>query len=69
MLRPGAGARPGDRSGRNREAGAVIERIVVPLDGSAAAEAAIPHALCVAGAFGAELVLARAPALRARPTV
>ena len=34
-----------------------IERIVVPLDGSPLAEAALPHAAAIARAFGAEVLL------------
>lgn len=34
-----------------------IERIVVPLDGSPLAEAALPHAAAIATAFGAEVLL------------
>lgn len=37
----------------------MIKRVVLPLDGSVAAETAIPHALCMAGAFEAGLLLAR----------
>jgi nucleotide-binding universal stress UspA family protein len=41
------------------EAGAVYKRILLPLDGSAMAEQALPHALAVASHFGAELILLR----------
>lgn len=37
----------------------MIDRVLVPLDGSALAEQALPHALAVARAFGAELLLLR----------
>jgi nucleotide-binding universal stress UspA family protein len=45
---------PADRvAGRRR----TIERIVVPLDGSTTAECALPHALAIARAFDAKVVL------------
>lgn len=37
----------------------MVDRVLVPLDGSALAEQALPHALTVARAFGAELLLLR----------
>lgn len=37
----------------------MIRRVLVPLDGSAAAEAALGHGVAIAAAFGAELVLLR----------
>ncbi|HEU4455125.1 MAG TPA: universal stress protein [Longimicrobium sp.] len=37
----------------------MVERILVPLDGSALAEQALPHALAVARAFGSEVLLLR----------
>ncbi len=39
----------------------MIQRILVPLDGSAIAEQALPHAATLARAFDASLVLARVP--------
>jgi nucleotide-binding universal stress UspA family protein len=37
----------------------MIDRVLVPLDGSSLAEQALPHALSVARAFGAEIILLR----------
>jgi nucleotide-binding universal stress UspA family protein len=37
----------------------MIDRVLVPLDGSALAEQALPHALAVARAFGGEVILLR----------
>ena len=37
----------------------MIDRVLVPLDGSALAEQSLPHALAVARAFGAEVILLR----------
>lgn len=37
----------------------MIRKVLVPLDGSTMAEAALPQALAVAGAYGAEIVLVR----------
>jgi nucleotide-binding universal stress UspA family protein len=40
----------------------VYQRILVPLDGSASAEAALPHARSLASRFGAEILLLRVDA-------
>jgi nucleotide-binding universal stress UspA family protein len=45
-------------SGAGREQGFPCRLILVPLDGSGMAEAAVPAAAALAGAFGAEVVLA-----------
>jgi nucleotide-binding universal stress UspA family protein len=37
----------------------MYERILVPLDGTACSEAALPHALALADKFGSELILLR----------
>lgn len=45
----------------------MIDRILVPLDGSALAERAIPHALAMARAFGSEVLLLRVLCTQAGP--
>lgn len=39
----------------------MLQRILVPLDGSALAEQAVPHATALAKAFGSSIILARVP--------
>jgi nucleotide-binding universal stress UspA family protein len=46
-------------SASSLEVAAMIHRILVPLDGSHLAEAALPHAVGVARAFGSEVILFR----------
>lgn len=48
------------RSGTRPVTGVALRSIMVPLDGSAHAEAALPHAVELAGAFDADLWLVRA---------
>ena len=45
----------------------MINRILVPLDGSALAEQAVPHALAVARAFGSAVILLRVLGTQAGP--
>ena len=45
----------------------MYRKILVPLDGSPLAEAALPHALSMAQSYGAELVLLRVPVPHVAP--